>query len=384
LGSDGRGGVGFGETTYSGDMSGPLWKPTNQLDRDSFLKLLTTQLMYQDPLNPVENTDMIAQLAQFQALETSRNTEEAISKLSLLLDESVASQIYAAQSVSNSSAMGLIGKEVRMRQPTVSWDGKSEQIPIRVHLGNASEATIEIRNSDGDVVRTIRTTDKDAQNSATVYWDGMQTNGQTARIGNYLVSVQGSERNSALYTFVQETVEGVRFTETGVLVKIGGNEISMGEVLDVSREEGGMVMSQSSALSLMGKEVRARVDSIHKSTSQYAEYSVKVNGPANTQVNVELKNSAGKVVATLRGHTNEFGWAQLFWDGREMPSGEQAFAGEYRINVVGSDKNTGLYAFIDGVVDGLTSLTGDFKLKVGSTEIAMNNIISISTPKPAS
>jgi len=381
FGEDASGNAGFGQAVYSGNMSGPLWKPTNQLDRDSFLKLLTTQLMYQDPLSPMENTDMIAQLAQFQALETSRNTEEAITNLSQLLDESVASQIYAAQSISNSSAMSLIGKEVRMRQPAVSWDGLSEAIPIRVHLGNASEATVEIRNADGDVIRTLTATNKDAQNSAVVYWNGKQTDGQTAKAGNYAMTVRGADRNPALYTFVQEVVEGVRFTETGVLVKIDGKEISMGEVLDVSKDEGGQVMSQASALSLMGKEVRARMHNIQKTATPGVEYTMRVAGPANTQVNVEIKNSAGKVVSTLRGHTNEFGWVQLYWDGREMPNGEEAFAGEYKVNVVGSDKNTGLYAYTEGVVDGLTSLTGDFKLKIGNTEIALGDVLSISAPK---
>ena len=384
FGVDADGNYGFGDATYKVDMSGPLWKPANELGRDAFLKLLTTQLQYQDPLSPVENAEMVAQLAQFQALETGKNTETAISNLSSLLDESVASQIYAAQSMSNSSSMSLIGKEVRMRQPAVSWDGKSELVPIRVHLGSANDAVVEIKNADGEVIATLKATNKDAQNSATVYWNGKQTSGETAKIGNYMLNVKGSENNSALYTFVQEVVEGVRFTETGVLVKIGGSEISMGEVMDVSNEEGGYVMSQQSALSVMGKEVRARQHSIQKSALAGIEYPVNVAGPANTLVNVEIKNSSGTVIATLRGHTNEFGWTQLLWDGRTMPDGEESFAGDYKINVVGSDKNSGLYAYTQGIVDGMTNLsTGDYKFKIGGTEVSPGDIISISTPKSA-
>lgn len=39
------------------------------LDRDAFLKLLITELQNQDPMNPMQDKDFIAQLAQFSSLE---------------------------------------------------------------------------------------------------------------------------------------------------------------------------------------------------------------------------------------------------------------------------------------------------------------------------
>ena len=53
----------------------------NDLDKDAFLRLLTTQLANQDPLNPIEDRGFIAQLAQFSSLEQMQNLNKNVEKL---------------------------------------------------------------------------------------------------------------------------------------------------------------------------------------------------------------------------------------------------------------------------------------------------------------
>ena len=48
-----------------------------ELGKDEFLTLLVTQMQNQDPLNPMDNTEMIAQLAQFSSLEQMQNLNES-------------------------------------------------------------------------------------------------------------------------------------------------------------------------------------------------------------------------------------------------------------------------------------------------------------------
>ena len=48
-----------------------------ELGKDEFLTLLITQMQNQDPLNPMDNTEMIAQLAQFSSLEQMQNLNES-------------------------------------------------------------------------------------------------------------------------------------------------------------------------------------------------------------------------------------------------------------------------------------------------------------------
>lgn len=53
----------------------------NDLDKDAFLKLLTTQLANQDPLNPIEDKEFIAQLAQFNSLEQMQSLNKNMETL---------------------------------------------------------------------------------------------------------------------------------------------------------------------------------------------------------------------------------------------------------------------------------------------------------------
>lgn len=55
-----------------------------------FLQLLVAQLQNQDPLNPTDGTQFVAQLAQFQQLEQSMNTGQDVTAIRQDLDQLVA------------------------------------------------------------------------------------------------------------------------------------------------------------------------------------------------------------------------------------------------------------------------------------------------------
>jgi len=75
----------------------------NQLGKDAFLKLLITQLKYQDPLNPMEDREFIAQLAQFSTLELMQNLSSDFTSIKAmgLIDKVV----YAEKRADNSAGI---------------------------------------------------------------------------------------------------------------------------------------------------------------------------------------------------------------------------------------------------------------------------------------
>lgn len=90
-----------------GDTTGLERVPSKSLNQDDFLKLLVTQISAQDPLNPKADLDMAAQMAQFTALEQSRNMASDMATMS----SNIASLLAEQQVL---QANGLLGREVTL------------------------------------------------------------------------------------------------------------------------------------------------------------------------------------------------------------------------------------------------------------------------------
>lgn len=62
------------------------------LDQSDFLRLLTTQLTFQDPLAPANNEAMLAQMAQFSSLAATTESSATLEDISAKLDRLIAAQ----------------------------------------------------------------------------------------------------------------------------------------------------------------------------------------------------------------------------------------------------------------------------------------------------
>lgn len=84
------------------------------LGKDAFLQLLVTQMKYQDPLDPQDNGEYLAQLAQFSALEQMTNVADGLSEVSKL--------------VGNIDTSVLVGQLSNMIGKDVQWVKESESV----------------------------------------------------------------------------------------------------------------------------------------------------------------------------------------------------------------------------------------------------------------
>jgi flagellar basal-body rod modification protein FlgD len=85
-----------------------------ELDKDDFLKILITQLQYQDPTNPMQDKEFIAQMAQFSSLEQMTNMANSFGKLSSVLN--------------SSEAQSLLGRTVEVMDGENAIYGKVSQV----------------------------------------------------------------------------------------------------------------------------------------------------------------------------------------------------------------------------------------------------------------
>jgi flagellar basal-body rod modification protein FlgD len=190
--------------------------------QQDFLKLFTTQLQNQNPLDPIKNEAFVAQLAQFSQLEATTNMA---SQLAVIAGAITGDRMM--------SSAGLIGKSVIT--PGSAFAHKpGETVQAVVDLpGGAEGLQVDILNESNELINRS-TLGQQAAGSMYFSWNGQDQAGNAMPAGNYRFRVIGSSGGVSVAPEVSQRklIQGVRQDAGGnTLIEVqGGKTLKLADV----------------------------------------------------------------------------------------------------------------------------------------------------------
>lgn len=200
-----------------------------ELDKNAFLLLMLTELQHQDPLEPLENKDLIAQLSQLTALEQIMNMSKAVQEF-----------VEAQQMVNPAQLASLIGKYVVMRSNEISvQNGEAESIVF--NLDESAHVVIRIYDENDNLIREEDLGIVEEGMHAWV-WDARNNDGVPVPDGTYkykVVRVDGTNEEE-IGGLEGGIVEAVQIKDGKAYVLVNGNLYPIDSIIEISepREEG--------------------------------------------------------------------------------------------------------------------------------------------------
>ena len=197
----------------------------SSLGKDDFLKLLVEQLKVQDPLNPMDDKEFVAQLSQFSSLEQLTNISTGVSSLATIGNQQVAL-----------GAVGFIGKTVKATGDSVTKNGSAISAVTYTLGETAAKVSVNILDANNNIVRTVDLGGK-AAGEQTFQWDGKSSSGTTMPDGIYKIGLSAQKADgTALLTAMSVTgaVTGAGNQDGVFKLKLAdGRSVSLADIQEV-------------------------------------------------------------------------------------------------------------------------------------------------------
>lgn len=148
-----------------------------ELGRDAFLKLLTTQLTNQSPLDPMDNEAFVAQLAQFSSVEGIKGMQASL--------ENMVSGMRQEQMVSGAN---LVGKKVVIEGGSFIGGNNEDSIGSVNLSGNAESLSFNVYDSKTGELVYSETRRNVAAGATSLSWDGKSSDGSVLPYGAYTMT----------------------------------------------------------------------------------------------------------------------------------------------------------------------------------------------------
>ena len=198
--------------------------PRQKLGMGDFLHLMISQLQYQDPLHPLNNTRFAAQLAQFSQLDQLTH-----------LNRGVGTIAHDGADANKMMMVGFLGQEVTMKGNAFHL-APSGNVSLTFRQSGAS-ASGHLRIFDGlnHLVRTIALKSMGA-GSHKLDWDGVTDQGVRAPKGSYsfeIDAMDGRHRPVPATPVETGTVTGILFEKGQPVLEVDGKPVAFGDISHV-------------------------------------------------------------------------------------------------------------------------------------------------------
>ena len=196
--------------------------PKSILGKDDFMKLLLTELQYQDPTSPMDTGKILTQTSQLATLESADNTNNALKDLT---DRMTASSDLGA--VSAIGKMGSLGTDkINLR--------KGNNPSFEMYFSHdVQSGTVTIKDSQNNVVKTLDLNSHVA-GVLSFSWDGTDDSGSNLPEGQYSITSDYSDGTNSYQTaYGSYPIESVRFDSGKALLKMGSNYYPLKNVKEI-------------------------------------------------------------------------------------------------------------------------------------------------------
>ncbi|MBH0020576.1 flagellar hook assembly protein FlgD [Pseudoalteromonas sp. SWXJ133] len=198
---------------------------SDALTQEDFFSLLTQQLSFQDPSNPADNDQMIAQMTNFTMAEGISNLNSNFETL-------------AASMTSNSAlqASTLVGKKALLESDTLELKESEEARGSVVAENPVESLTLRIEDESGQLVRSI---ELGAQSAGAIRfsWDGKNEGGERLPPGDYKIKAEGSTSGefSSLPIATFKNIESVNINgASGIIINTREGAVRLTDVAEIA------------------------------------------------------------------------------------------------------------------------------------------------------
>lgn len=198
--------------------------PKGQLDSQAFMKLLLTELQYQDPTSPMDTDKMLTQTSQLSALEAQNATKSAM--------ESMTKAFQTSANYSLASAIGKVA-DTGLTALNISG-GKGGTFDVYLPKDTTS-SVISITDSTGNTTYKTFSFDAKERGVYKIDWDGTDNSGNTVPDGAYYVKVayDATDGTSGKTTIGAYPIESIKVDGATAYFKVGNQYVDVTKIKEI-------------------------------------------------------------------------------------------------------------------------------------------------------